>query len=99
MDWNQPISWKDNKQINKLGNIILEVPIFCEMFPEKGAMSADIPARLIEPGFPKLNREGKGDHIGIIAFLLAGLAIYKKRRRVLLKIYSISSLVITLSFY
>jgi len=43
----------------------------------------DIFNRLIEPvykGMPKIQREGTGDHIGIIAFLLAAFAVYKKRK-------------------
>lgn len=44
---------------------------------------SDIFTRLIEPiykGMPQIQRKSSGDHIGIIAFLLASFAVYKKRK-------------------
>lgn len=52
----------------------------------------DVPKRLIEPGLPKIQRKGAGDHIGIIAFLLALFAIYKMRRKKIVLFFTITAL-------
>ena len=51
--------------------------------------------RLIEPiykGMPKIQRNGTGDHIGIIAFLLVIFAIYKKNKSKIVIFFSIGAL-------
>jgi len=52
----------------------------------------DLPKRLIEPGFPTLNRQGVGDHIGIIAFLLVCFAVYRKWSNKLVLFFSLSAI-------
>lgn len=52
----------------------------------------DIPEKLIEPGLPDIKREGSGDQIGIIAFLLAAFAIYKKRKNKIVLFFALTAL-------
>jgi len=52
----------------------------------------DIPKSLIEPGLPKTNRKESGDHIGIIAFLLAIFAIYKKGKNKIVLFFALTAL-------
>ncbi len=55
----------------------------------------EITNRVIEPiynGMPQIQREGKGDHIGVIAFLLGVFAIYKKRKSKMVLFFALGAL-------
>lgn len=52
-----------------------------EQASKRSVKPADLFDRLIEPvyeGMPKIRRNGGGDHVGIVAFLLACFALYRR---------------------